>query len=214
MRDIAFSRLTGSRIHFQHLSTAGSVDMVLSSRAAGIAGTAEATTHHFTLTDAACAGYDTVFKVHPPLRTDADVVGVKAGLADGTIDAIATDHAPHAPETKERPFDSAPPGMLGLETALALALTELDLPLAEVIALMSWRPAVIAGIADTHGCDIAAGAAANLTVFDPEQRGTVDAGRLASLSRNTPYGGREVQGRVRHTIVHGDPVVIDGEAQR
>jgi len=214
MRDIALSRLTGCRIHLQHLSTAGSVEMVRAARAAGVAVTAEATTHHFTLTDAACADYDTVYKVHPPLRTDSDVNAVKAGLRDGSIDAIATDHAPHSPETKERPFDSAPPGMLGLETALGLALTELDLPLNDVIRALSWRPAAIAGIETAHGVDIVAGSPANLTVFDPAHTWTVDPNDLASRSRNTPYTGRQLVGKVRHTVVTGEAVVIDGEAQR
>src|SRR5690606_16583199 len=118
MRDIALARLTGARVHFQHLSTAGSIAMVSAAKAGGMAVTAEAAPHHFTLTDACCAGYDATFKVHPPLRSAADVEAVKAGLAEGGIDAIATDHAPHAPEEKERPFDHAPPGMLGLEYAL------------------------------------------------------------------------------------------------
>ena len=139
MRDIALARLTGARVHFQHLSTAGSIAMVRAARANGVPVTAEATTHHFTLTDAECASFDPVFKVNPPLRTDADVAAVRAGLADGAVDAIATDHAPHAQEAKEQPFDQAPPGMLGLETALALALTELDLPIEAVLALLSWQ---------------------------------------------------------------------------
>ena len=134
-RDLALARLTGARVHFQHLSTAGSLAMVRAGRAAGLPVTAEATTHHFTLTHAACAGYDPVFKVNPPLRTEEDREAVRAGLADGALDAIATDHAPHAPHLKELPFDQAPPGMLGLETALALALTELELPIEQVLAL-------------------------------------------------------------------------------
>ena len=147
MRDIALVRMTGAHLHFQHLSTASSVAMVRGAKAAGLPVTAEATTHHFTLTDAACASYDPVFKVHPPLRTDVDVRAIREGLADGTIDAIATDHAPHAPHTKEMPFDQAPAGMLGLETAFALALGDSGLDLPEVLALLSWRPAAIAGVA-------------------------------------------------------------------
>src|SRR5690606_22665668 len=147
MRDIALCRLTGAHLHIQHVSTAGSVAMVRAAKAGGLPVTAEATTHHFTLTDACVASYDPVFKVHPPLRTDADVAAVRAGLADGTIDAIATDHAPHPAHEKERPFDAAPPGMLGLETALALAFTELMAPapdgpgldIRQVLALMSWQ---------------------------------------------------------------------------
>ena len=164
----ALARLTGSAVHFQHLSTAGSVAMVRAAKEAGLPVTAEAAPHHFTLTDACCARYDTVFKVHPPLRTDDDMAAIRAGLADGTIDAIATDHAPHTSADKEKPFDSAPPGMLGLETALPLALTELDLPIERVLALMSWQPAAIAGI-DAHGGPIAPGSAANLCVIDPEE---------------------------------------------
>ena len=158
-RDLALARLTGARIHLQHLSTAGSVELVRAARANGLRVTAEATTHHFTLTDAECASYDPVFKVNPPLRTDADVAAVRAGLADGTLEAIATDHAPHTQEDKEQAFDQAPPGMLGLETALALALTELDLPIEQVLALLSWQPARIAGLADRHGGPVAEGRA-------------------------------------------------------
>lgn len=214
MRDIALARLTGAHVHFQHLSTAGSVAMVRAAKAAGLPITAEATTHHFCLTDACCASYDPVFKVHPPLRTDADVAAVREGLADGTIDAIATDHAPHTPESKELPFDQAPPGMLGLETALALALTELGLPLQQVVGLLSWGPARVAGIDDLHGCPIEPGRPANLAVFDPEARWVIRAASMASRSRNTPYEGREVRGKVRHTIRWGQPTVIDQEAVR
>ncbi|MCX7620194.1 MAG: dihydroorotase [Acidimicrobiales bacterium] len=212
-RDLALAKLTGATVHFQHLSTAGSVELVRAAKAAGLPVTAEATTHHFTLTDEYCASYDSVFKVNPPLRTAADVAAIRAGLADGTIDAIATDHAPHTQESKELPFDEAPPGMLGLETALALAITELDLPMERVLALMSWRPAAIAGLV-AHGGPIAPGRPANLCVFDPAAAWTVDPERLASRSRNTPYAGRRVQGKVRHTVLWGQPVVIDGEAQR
>jgi dihydroorotase len=214
MRDIALTRLTGARVHFQHLSTAGSVAMVRAARAGGLPVTAEATPHHFTLTDECCASYDAVFKVNPPLRTGADVAAVKAGLADGALDAIATDHAPHAPHLKERPFDQAPPGMLGLETALALALTELDLPIGALLALLSWQPAAIAGIDDRHGGPIEPGREANLCVIDPAATWVVDPVKLASRARNTPYAGRKLTGRVRHTLLRGEPVVVDGEARR
>jgi len=214
MRDIALARLAGARVHFQHLSTAGSIAMVRAARANGVPVTAEATTHHFTLTHAECASFDPVFKVNPPLRTDADVAAVRAGLADGSVDAIATDHAPHAQEAKEQPFDQAPPGMLGLETALALALTELDLPIESVLALLSWQPAEIAGLTGTHGGPVAAGYLANLCVIDPAAEWVVDPALLASRSRNTPYAGRKLTGRVRHTLLAGEAVVIDGEPQR
>jgi dihydroorotase len=155
------------------------------------------------------------------------VEAVKAGLGDGTIDAIATDHAPHAPEAKDLPFDQAPPGMLGLQTALALALTELRLPLARILALLSWQPAAIAGLdpgagdpdtgpgsAGGHGGPVVEGSPANLCVIDPTATWTVDPFALASRSRNTPYAGRTLTGRVRHTLLRGEPVVVDAEAQR
>jgi dihydroorotase len=214
MRDLALCRLTGSPIHFLHLSTAASVSMVRAAKAAGLPVTAEAAPHHFTLTDAAVASYDPVFKVNPPLRTAEDVAGVKAGLADGTIDAIATDHAPHAQEDKEAPFDQAPPGMVGLETAAALAIDELGLPIEEVIALLSWRPARVARLAGLHGGPIAEGAAANLCVVDLHAPWVVDPAKLATRSRNTPYAGRPLSARVRHTILFGEPVVVDTEPQR
>ena len=214
MRDISLARLTGTRVHFQHLSTSGSVAMIRAAKAAGLPVTAEAATHHFCLTDACCADYDPVFKVHPPLRTDDDVAAVKEGLADGTIDAIATDHAPHTPQDKERTFADAPPGMLGLETAFAIANTHLELPIETLLAAMSWRPAAIAGLQADHGGPIVEGAPANLVVVDPKTAWTVSGEAMASRSRNTPYEGMAVQGRVRQTILRGETVVIDGEAVR
>jgi dihydroorotase len=217
-RDVALVRATGARIHFLHLSTAASVELVRRAKDEGLPVTAEAAPHHFTLTDGCAAGYDPVFKVNPPLRPQSDVDAVKAGLADGTIDAIATDHAPHAPELKDLPFDQAPPGMLGLQTALSLAIGELGLPMAQLLALMSWQPASIAGLdgAGGHGQGgpVVRGAAANLCVLDPSARWTVDPAALASRSRNSPYGGRTLTGQVRHTVFRGEPVVIDAEAQR
>lgn len=217
-RDIALARATGGRVHFLHLSTAGSIDLVRRARAQGVPVTAEVAPHHFTLTDAATAGYDPVFKVNPPLRPAEDVAAVKAALADGTVDAIATDHAPHAPELKDLPFDEAPPGMLGLQTAVALALTELDLPLERILALMSWQPAAIghldAANGGTQGGTVAAGQPANLCVIDPTATWVVEPAGLASRSRNTPYAGRTLTGRVRHTVWSGEAVVIDAEAQR
>jgi dihydroorotase len=214
MRDIALARLTGASVHFQHLSTAGSIAMVRAAKAGGMRVTAEATPHHFTLTDECCKSYDPVFKVNPPLRPDDDVRAVRAALAEGSIDAIATDHAPHAQESKEAAFDEAPPGMLGLETALALAITELGIELRDALALLSWRPAAIAGLSDTHGGPIVEGRAANLCVIDPATTWVVDPSALASRSRNTPYAGRTLTGRVRHTFLWGEPIVLDGEAQR
>ena len=214
MRDLALARLTGAQVHFLHLSTAGSLAMVRGAKASGLSVTAEVAPHHFTLTDAEVASYDPVFKVNPPLRTDADVAAVKEALDHGVVDAIATDHAPHTQESKEAPFDEAPPGMLGLETALALALTELSLPIEKVLALMSWQPARIAGLSSEHGGPIQVGRPANLCVIDPAAKWVVDPYALASRSRNTPYAGRALIGRVRHTVLRGEPVVVEGEAQR
>jgi dihydroorotase len=214
MRDIALARLTAGHVHFQHLSTRRSVELVAAAKAEGLPVTCEATPHHFTLTDESCVSYDPVFKVNPPLRTADDVAAVRAGLAGGVIDCIATDHAPHPPEAKEQPFDQAPPGMLGLETALALALTHLDLPIADLLALLSWRPAALLGVRDRHGGPIEAGRPANLCVVDPAATWTVDPAALASRSRNTPYGGMTLTGRVRHTLLAGEPVVVDAEVQR
>jgi dihydroorotase len=224
-RDIALVRLTGSRLHFLHLSTAGSVDLVRQAKAEGLPVTAEAAPHHMLLTHAAVAGYDPVFKVNPPLRTDEDVAAVVAGLCDGTIDAVATDHAPHAPEAKDVTFDQAPPGMLGLQTALPIAWEVLSPQLGpeRVFALMSTQPAAIARLSATdprpagqsaHGGPVEVGAAANLCVFDPTGTTVVDPGRLASRSRNTPYAGRTFGGAVRHTVLRGEAVVVDAVAQR
>ena len=213
-RDIELSRLTGAPIHLLHLSTARSVELVRAAKAEGLAVTAEACPHHFTLTDELLASFDAVYKVNPPLRTASDIAAIKAGLADGTIDAIATDHAPHPPEAKEQPLDQAPPGMLGLQTALSLALDELGLDLPDVIRLLSTNPARIAKLDDRHGGPVAAGRPANLTVFDPSATWTVVPSALASKSRNTPYAGRTLHGVVRHTVLRGTPVVIDAEAQR
>jgi dihydroorotase len=212
-RDLALARLTGARLHLLHLSTAGSVELVRRAKADGSTVTAEAAPHHFTLTHEVVRSYDPVFKVNPPLRGAADVAAVRAGLADGTVDAVATDHAPHLQEAKEQAFDEAPPGMLGLETALPLTLRELRLPPREALALLSWKPARIAGLAD-HGKPILPGRPANLCVIDPRAQWVVRPDFLASRSRNTPFTGRTMTGRVRHTVLHGEPVVVDGEALR
>jgi dihydroorotase len=213
-RDIALCRLTGAPLHLLHLSTAGSVALVRAAKAEGLPVTAEVAPHHLVLTDAAVEGYDAVFKVNPPLRTAEDVAALRVGLADGTVDAVATDHAPHPQEAKEAPFEEAPPGMLGLETALALCLTELDLPVGRLLALLSWQPAQIAGLTATQGGPLVEGRPANLCVIDPAAGWTVDPTHLASRSRNTPYAGRRLTGRVRHTVFRGEAVVVDGEATR
>jgi dihydroorotase len=213
-RDIELVRLTGVGMHFLHLSTAKSVELVRAAKADGLAITAEATPHHFSLTDERLETYDALYKVNPPLRTADDIAAIRAGLADGTIDAIATDHAPHVAESKEQPLDQAPPGMLGLQTALGVSLASLELSLSDVVAAMSWKPATIAGIADRHGRPIEAGEPANLTVFDPNEVWEVVPARLASKSHNTPYVGMPLRGRVLHTLFRGTPVVRNGTALR
>ena len=217
-RDLELARLTGGRYHVLHLSCAQSAELVRRARAAGVRVTAECTPQHFTFTDAACAGYGTTFKMNPPLRGERDRDGVRAALIDGTIDAIATDHAPHAAETKQQPFEEAPPGMTGVETALAVAITQLvvtgALDLQAVLARTSWQPAAIAGLADRHGRPVCAGEPANLCVIDPEQQWVRDARRTASKSRNDPWDGVQLTGKVRHTVLAGTPTVIDGVAQR
>jgi dihydroorotase len=210
MRDLALARLTGGRVHFLHVSTAGSVELLRRAREEHVGYTAEAAPHHFTLTDAEVASYDPVFKVNPPLRSAADVEAIKTALADLTIGVIATDHAPHTQEAKEQPFDEAPPGMLGLETALALALSELGLDEHQVFERLSVNPARVAGLTGEQGVWIDKGAPANLCVVDPAAQWVVDPAASPSRSRNNPYAGRKLTGRVRHTILRGEPTVVDG----
>ena len=213
-RDIELVRLTGAPAHFLHLSTAGSVELVRKAKADGLAVTAEATPHHISLTDELLTSYSALYKVTPPLRTMDDIIAIREGLRDGTIDAIATDHAPHVSESKELPLDQAPPGMLGLETALGVSIAHLDMPLVDIVAALSWKPAEIAGVADRHGRPIEVGEPANLTMFDPAQEWEVVPGQLASKSRNTPFVGVALTGRVKHTIFNGEVVVLDGVAQK
>jgi dihydroorotase len=216
-RDLLLCELTGGRLHLCHLSTAGSVELVRAAKARGARVTAEAAPHHFTLTDEAARSFDPVFKVNPPLRSKADVEAIRAAIADGTVDAIATDHAPHAREDKEVEWSAAPPGMLGLETALALTITELVEPgyltLAQAVQRLSAGPARCRRLPG-HGGPVTPGAPANLTVFDPAARWTVSAAKLASRARNTPYDGLRVRGHVVHTLLRGAFTVRDGNAVR
>jgi dihydroorotase len=211
-RDIDLVRSTGAKMHFLHLSTAGSVELVRAAKAEGLPITAEVTPHHLALQDELLRGFDPVFKVNPPLRTAQDIEALKAGIADGTIDAVATDHAPHAGHTKEQPLDAAPPGMLGLETALAVLNTAVTVDPQHIASLMSWAPARIADISARHGRSIAVGEPANIAVWDTTTVWTVSRDDLSSKSRNTPYHGMELRGRVRHTIFNGELVVRDGKA--
>lgn len=211
-RDIELVRLTGAPMHFLHLSTAGSVEMVRRAKADGLPVTAEVAPHHLALTDEMLRGFDPIFKVNPPLRTMTDIEALKQGILDGTIDAVATDHAPHAPHTKEVPLDVAPPGMLGLETALGIVVTHVTDNLETVAALMSWNPARIAQLGD-HGQAIAPGATAHVAVWSADEIWTVDRRALASKSTNTPYHGMSLKGKVRHTVYGGRVTVADGVAR-
>jgi dihydroorotase len=215
-RDLALARLTGGRLHLCHLSSAGSVDMVRRAKAEGLRVTAEVTPHHLVFADEDLVTYDTNLKVHPPLRSADDRDALWEGLADGTIDAVATDHAPHAVEEKEAEFDQSPPGTIGLETALAAVLTHGvatgRIPLVRAVEALSNAPAGILGAAD-HGGPIEAGRVANLVVFDPGAEWLVE-GPFLSKSRNSAFLGRTLSGRVVHTLYRGEPVVADGKAQR
>lgn len=213
-RDIALVRATGAKMHFLHLSTQGSVQMVREAKAEGLPITAEVTPHHLSLLDELLTSFDPIFKVNPPLRTAADIAALKAGVLDGTIDAVATDHAPHAGHTKEQPLDQAPPGMLGLETALAVVNTSMDLDPRKIVELMSWNPARIAGLDARHGRAVAAGEPANVCVWNTTDVWEVSRDGLASKSKNTPYHGMNVRGRVRHTLFNGQIVVNEGKATR
>jgi len=213
-RDLLLAHGLRARLHVPHVSTRGTVDLVRQAKARGTRVTAEAAPHHFTLTEDVVRSYDPVYKVNPPLRTSDDCEAVREGLADGTIDAIATDHAPHAPEQKEQEWAQAPCGMLGLETALALTLTELVDPgvltLFQAVAALSTNPARSRDMSG-HGGPVEPGAPANLVLFDPEERWTEDPRGLHSRSRNTPYAGRALRGRVRHTVLRGRFTFRDGE---
>jgi dihydroorotase len=202
-RDLALAELTGARLHLAHLSTAGSVRMVREAKARGLRVTAEACPHHFLLTEEAVIGYNTHAKVNPPLRTRADVEAIKEGLRDGTIDVIATDHAPHALHEKQQEFAAAPPGIIGLETAWPLVLMLVEegvLTLEAAVAKLTTEPAKAFGLAKGT---LAPGADADVTIADLEERWVIDPARFRSKSRNTPFAGWAVKGRIKTTFVGG-----------
>ena len=209
-RDIELCALTGARYHVAHISSADSVRLVREAKRRGLPITCEVTPHHLTLTDEACAGYDTSAKCNPPLRTTADVDALRAALADGTIDAVATDHAPHSPVEKDVEFEDAAFGMIGLETALPLVLELVRagmLTPAALVTRMSVAPAAAFGLS---GGTLADGVRADVTVIDPEATWTVDAVALRSRSRNTPFSGKTLQGRAALTVV-GGTIAYSGE---
>ncbi len=213
-RDVMLAQHTGSRVHVAHVSTAGSVEVIRWAKAQGIDVTCEVTPHHLLLTTDLLASYDPVYKVNPPLRPDSDVVALRQALADGTIDAVATDHAPHARHDKEHAFVDAAFGMLGLETALSVVRTVMvesypEFGWADIARVMSQAPARIAGLAGQGG-SLSAGEAAHLTLVDPNASVTVDRDDSVSLSRNNPWHGRELDSRVVHTVFGGRLTVRDG----
>jgi len=203
-RDLMLAELTGGHIHLQHCSTKFGVEMIRQAKARGVRVTAEASPHHLVLTEDAVEGYRTEAKMNPPLRTAEDRDAVRAGLADGTLDTIATDHAPHHYDEKEAAFADAPNGIVGLETALGVILTHVVgegvIDLSTMVERMSCQPARVFKL---PGGTLAVGSVADVTVFDPEAVWTVDAKAFESKSRNTPFDGWELKGRPRYTVVDG-----------
>lgn len=215
-RDVLLAEHVGSRLHVLHVSTAGSVDLIRWAKSRGIAVTAEATPHHLMLTDELARTYDPLFKVNPPLRTAEDAEALREGLADGTIDTVGTDHAPHTREDKDCEWAAGAFGIVGLETALAVVQTLMvdsgRMTWADVARVMSTAPARIGRIdhgPGAQGRPLAVGEPANVVLVDPAARWAVDPQQLSSLSRNTPYGGIELSGKVVATFLRGRPTVLD-----
>lgn len=212
VRDCMLAHETGAPVHICHVSTLGSVEAIRYFKHQGVAVTAETCPQYFTLTEDEVLRQGAMARVNPPLRTEADVEAIRQGLKDGTIDVIATDHAPHAAEEKARPLPDAPSGMVGLETALAVTLTSLYhtgfMSLSDILRKMTYNPARILGQLAGHLC---LGAEADLVLFDPDQVWTVDPGSFVSMGRNTPFGGMKVRGRVKYTIVGGQIAYQDKE---
>ncbi|MEY9835495.1 dihydroorotase [Streptacidiphilus sp. EB103A] len=213
-RDVLLAAHVGSRLHVCHVSTAGSVEIIRWAKSKGWDVTAEVTPHHLLLTDELVRSYDPVYKVNPPLRTEADVLALREALADGTIDAVATDHAPHPSEDKDCEWAAAAMGMVGLETALSVVQqTMVETGLmgwSDVADRMSARPAVIGGLT-AQGRPVSVDEPANLVLVDPAYRGAVNPDSFATRSRNTPYRGRDLPGRVVATFLRGRATVLDGD---
>jgi len=208
MRDIALARLTGARLHFQTLSTAGSFAIVAAAQRSGVPVTSEVASHHLRLADADLASYDTRRKVEPPLRDRSDVQAAVEAVADTRVDCIVSDHTPQSTDRKERPFDHAEAGSVGLETALAVALTQ-NISIEHVLRAMSWRPAELLGLGTPEQRTITPGARADITIINPQESFTVSTSSSATTGTNSAFEGEELRGRVRATIVDGH-VVVDG----
>jgi dihydroorotase len=213
-RDLALARLAGGRLHLTHVSAAESVELIGGAKARGMRVTADVTPHHLALVDEDLIGYDTALKVNPPLRAPDDREALRVGLGEGILDAVATDHAPHSAEEKDQEFDQAPPGTIGLETALAAVLTHLVEPglvsLPVAVDRMSVHPAAILGLADQGG-PVLPGRPANLVVFDPASGWVVGEAPFHSMARNSAFAGRTLRGRVVHTLLRGAFTYRDGE---
>lgn len=211
MRDAMLAEETGAHVHICHVSTAKSVDIIRRMKKRGVAITCETCPQYFTLTEDEILTQGSMARVNPPLRTAKDIKGIIAGLKDGTIDAIATDHAPHSAEEKSRPLTRAPSGMVGLETSLAITLTELyhtgKMKLPDIIKRMTYTPASILRLSSKGRLSL--GSDADITIFDPEEVWTIDPEQFASKARNTPFAGREVKGKVKYTIVGGNVIYQD-----
>lgn len=211
MRDAMLAEETGAHVHICHISTAKSVDIVRRMKKHGVPITCETCPQYFTLTEDEILTQGSLARVNPPLRTAKDIKGIIAGLKDGTIDAIATDHAPHSPEEKARSLTRAPSGMVGLETSLAITLTELyhtgKMKLPDLIRAMAYNPASILHLSSKGRLSL--GGDADITIFDPEQEWVINPEEFASKSRNTPFAGRKVKGRVKYTIIGGNVIYQD-----
>ena len=211
MREAMLAEETEGAVHICHVSTARSVAIVRRYKKKGVAITCETCPQYFTLTEEEVLNQGSLARVNPPLRTSADVEGIIAGLKDGTIDVIATDHAPHSAEEKAKPLTEAPSGMVGLETSLAITLTELyhtgKMELADILRKMTFNPSCILGISTGR---IAIGCSADLTLFDPNEEWIIDPEKFASKGRNTPFAGRKVKGKVKYTIVNGNLIYQEG----
>ncbi|HEY6084314.1 MAG TPA: dihydroorotase, partial [Nitrospira sp.] len=212
-RNVSLSELTGARLHLAHISTEGSVRMVREAKSRGIKVTAEACPHHFTITEEAVRGYDACAKMNPPLRTWKDVQAIKEGLRDGTIDVIATDHAPHATQEKQQGFTEAPFGIVGLETALSLTLALVEEGVLSLEAAIDKLSAAPSRAFSLNKGSLAVGADADVAIIDPHEQWEVDPMKFRSKSRNTPFAGWKVKGRVRTTIVSGR-VVFEASEER
>jgi dihydroorotase len=208
------AKMTGARVHLQQLSSACSIQIVNEAQSEGANVTCEVSPHHFALNETLVETFDGRYKVSPPLRTQGNVDKVQKMVSEGKVDAIATGHRPYENHLMDYPFQESPPGTIGFETALGAAISYLDLSLSEILNLLSWKPAEIAGLSDSHGGHIIPGRPANLTVFDPKKPWVANGSEMASKSSSSVFEGISLKGLVSHTLVDGELVVIEGEIQK